>query len=103
MTLHETDTASPLDPREEAFLQAELDRAMAPYVGAAPPYVLRAMRQAAEDAMRSSAVLVEMRRRLVREACGASHGAPTVGERSGERLVAGVDPADEAASGGRSS
>ncbi len=40
--------AEKVNPRIEARIQAEVERAVAPYVGKAPPVVLRKMRELAE-------------------------------------------------------
>lgn len=54
----------PLDPKEEAFIQAETARALAPYEGVAPPYMLETMRAALDDLLRNHTLLRRMRRAL---------------------------------------
>nr|AYM54433.1 hypothetical protein [Phaselicystis flava] len=52
-------------PEEEAFIQAEIARAMKPYLGVAPPQLLATMRATLEEQMRTHPVMLGMMKQLV--------------------------------------
>jgi hypothetical protein len=95
--------AEPLDPNEEAFIRAEMERALAPYIGVAPPRLLETMRRVLEEQLRTHPVLVAMRRRLVGGGAGSemvSGEQPKAGMVSGEQPIGPPDPKGDSGDGG---
>lgn len=54
----------PLDPREEAFLQEEVEAAIAPYLGLLPEPVIAIMRTMIDEALRTHPLPRALRRSL---------------------------------------
>lgn len=66
-----------LDPREEAFIQEEIERALAPYRAIAPPSLLASMRRTLDHELRTNPVPVQLRKHLfARQDAGQSGEEP---------------------------
>jgi hypothetical protein len=80
-------------PDQEDLIRAEIDRAMEPYLGKAPPVILRKMRQIAERYWRENllaeqALRIKRRQHQVRsgtESIDAAHTADRDADGTGEK------------------
>ncbi len=87
-----TDDAAPLTPEEEAELLKEIDLAMEPWEGLAPPALLAQMRAKLEEGMRTHPVPRSLLKRF----------APRPAQdRSGDVVRGGGAEQDEKAGGGK--
>lgn len=81
-----------LTPEEEAVMQQEIETAITPYKGTAPPFMLDVMRRQAEEHMRSHPATRLMLAAIAKRA---------VPDRSGEVLIGSKKPVPQPEKAGK--